>query len=615
LPTPSRLRDIAVPAYGPTLLVSIGQGAILPMIALSARELGAGVGLAALFVGLIGICQLIGDLPAGALAARIGEQRALVGACLIDAVALLGAFLAPNLVVLAVSISIFGLSGAVFSLARLAYLAEAIPIGLRARGMSTLGGTFRIGVFIGPFAAAAIVSRWSIAGTYAFAAGLSLAAAALCAFLPDVTQQGQQDTAEARTHRSVLSVLAEHRRVLLTLGTGVLLISAARATRQSIVPLWADSQGIDPVTISLIFGISAGVDMLLFYPGGAIMDRFGREFVAVPAMLVLGLGFVLLTFTGTPLGVGLVAALMGLGNGISAGVVMTLGADAAPAADRAQFMAGWRVCNDFGASAGPLVDQRGELGRSARCRGGRHGAADLGRFRVAGEVGTRVRGQDPASALYSGGVKEYLVWVDCEMTGLDLTRDALIEVAALVTDADLNVLGEGVDLVIKPSGSALAQMSDFVRTMHQDSGLLAVVDDGLTMSEAESRVLDYVRRFVPEPRKAPLAGNTIGTDRAFLARDMPTFEGHVHYRSVDVSSIKELVRRWYPRVYYQAPAKTGNHRALADVRESIEELRYYREAVFVPAPGPDSDTARSVSRRHQGTLTGAIPLPLPEDKA
>ena len=207
-------------------------------------------------------------------------------------------------------------------------------------------------------------------------------------------------------------------------------------------------------------------------------------------------------------------------------------------------------------------------------------------------------------------MKELLVWVDCEMTGLDLTRDALIEVAALVTDADLNVLGDGVDLVIKPSGTALAQMSDFVRTMHHDSGLLASLEDGLTMAEAESRVLDYVRRFVPEPRKAPLAGNTIGTDRAFLARDMPNFEHHVHYRSVDVSSIKELVRRWYPRVYYQAPAKSGNHRALADVQESIEELRYYRDAVFVPAPGPDSETARSVSRRHQGTLTGAVPVPV-----
>ncbi len=229
-------------------------------------------------------------------------------------------------------------------------------------------------------------------------------------------------------------------------------------------------------------------------------------------------------------------------------------------------------------------------------------------------MGSGVRaGPLSGRALYSGGVRDFLVWVDCEMTGLDLTSDALVEVAALVTDADLNVLGDGVDLVIKPSGSALETMGDFVREMHRGSGLLTALDDGLTMAEAETRVLDYVRQFVPEPRKAPLAGNTIGTDRAFLARDMPTFEHHVHYRSVDVSSIKELVRRWYPRVYYQAPAKTGNHRALADVQESIEELRYYREAVFVPQPGPDSATARTVARRYQGTLTGAVPPPLPDE--
>ena len=208
-------------------------------------------------------------------------------------------------------------------------------------------------------------------------------------------------------------------------------------------------------------------------------------------------------------------------------------------------------------------------------------------------------------------MKDLLVWVDCEMTGLDLVDDALVEVAALVTDADLNVLGDGVDLIIKPSGSALDQMSDFVREMHRGSGLLSALDNGLTMAEAESRVLDYVREFVPEPRRAPLAGNTIGTDRAFLARDMPTFEHHVHYRNVDVSSIKELVRRWYPRVYYQSPAKTGNHRALADVQESIEELRYYRAAAFVPPPGPDSATARTVARRYQGSLTGAVPEPEP----
>jgi oligoribonuclease len=151
-------------------------------------------------------------------------------------------------------------------------------------------------------------------------------------------------------------------------------------------------------------------------------------------------------------------------------------------------------------------------------------------------------------------------------------------------------------------------MGDFVRGMHEASGLLNALDAGLSMAEAEQRILDYVRSYVAEPGKAPLAGNTIGTDRAFLARDMPTFERHVHYRSVDVSSIKELVRRWYPRVYYQAPAKAGNHRALADVQESIEELRYYRESVFVPQPGPDSTAAKEIADRHQGALTGAAPI-------
>jgi oligoribonuclease len=202
-----------------------------------------------------------------------------------------------------------------------------------------------------------------------------------------------------------------------------------------------------------------------------------------------------------------------------------------------------------------------------------------------------------------------MVWADCEMTGLDLGADALIEVAALVTDAELNVLGEGVDVIIKPSDEALTQMGDFVRTMHTSSGLLEQLAGGLTMAEAEERVLDYVREFVAEPRKAPLAGNTIGTDRAFLARDMPTFEGHVHYRNVDVSSVKELARRWFPRAYYAAPAKSGNHRALADVQESIEELRYYRDAVFVPLPGPDSAAARQLAARHAGAITGAEQTP------
>lgn len=169
-----------------------------------------------------------------------------------------------------------------------------------------------------------------------------------------------------------------------------------------------------------------------------------------------------------------------------------------------------------------------------------------------------------------------LVWIDCEMTGLNLDSDVLVEVAALVTDAELNVLGDGVDVVIKPPAAALAQMGDFVRAMHEKSGLLPLLESGTTLEDAEAQVLDYVRTHVPEARRAPLAGNTIGTDRMFLARDMPTLEAHVHYRNVDVSSIKELARRWFPRAYYNTPAKSGNHRALADIRESIEELRYYR---------------------------------------
>ena len=190
-----------------------------------------------------------------------------------------------------------------------------------------------------------------------------------------------------------------------------------------------------------------------------------------------------------------------------------------------------------------------------------------------------------------------IVWIDCEMTGLDLGADALVEVAALVTDSELNVLGEGVDVVIRPPQEALDQMRDVVRQMHTTSGLLSQLADGMTMAEAEEAVLAHVREHVPEPRRAPLAGNSIGTDRGFIARDMPALEEHLHYRVIDVSSVKELSRRWFPRAYYSAPAKAGGHRALADIRESILELRYYREAVFVPAPGPDSATAQAAAAR------------------
>ena len=195
----------------------------------------------------------------------------------------------------------------------------------------------------------------------------------------------------------------------------------------------------------------------------------------------------------------------------------------------------------------------------------------------------------------NGPSADRIVWIDCEMTGLDVVADALVEVAAVVTDSELNVLGEGVDVVISPPPASLEQMGDFVRDMHTSSGLLETLAGGTTLADAEELVLAYIREWVPDAGKAPLAGNSIGTDKAFLERDMPGLTGHLHYRVIDVSSIKELARRWYPRVYYASPEKNGGHRALADILESIDELRYYRTALLVPQPGPDSKTAKAIA--------------------
>jgi oligoribonuclease len=189
---------------------------------------------------------------------------------------------------------------------------------------------------------------------------------------------------------------------------------------------------------------------------------------------------------------------------------------------------------------------------------------------------------------------EHLVWIDCEMTGLDVSRDALIEVACLVTDGELNILGDGISVVIKPPAAALDGMGEFVRDMHATSGLLPELASGIEMSEAEDLVLAYIREHASEG-KAPLAGNTVGMDRMFLERDMPRLSAWLHYRVVDVSSIKELARRWYPRAYFHAPEKTGGHRALGDIQDSVRELRYYRRTIFVPPPGPDSDSARKAA--------------------
>ena len=197
---------------------------------------------------------------------------------------------------------------------------------------------------------------------------------------------------------------------------------------------------------------------------------------------------------------------------------------------------------------------------------------------------------------------EYIVWADCEMTGLDIEKDEICEIAVIVTDDQLKPVDEGIQVVIKPSTAAMANMGDFVRQMHTDSGLLSELESGVSIESAQEQVLAYLGKFITEPKTAPLAGNSIGTDRMFIIRQMPQLDAFLHYRNIDVSSLKELVRRWYPRVYFQLPKKVGSHRALADIRESIQELAYYRLAVLVPEPGPDSDKAKQIAKKVADTI-------------
>jgi oligoribonuclease len=213
-------------------------------------------------------------------------------------------------------------------------------------------------------------------------------------------------------------------------------------------------------------------------------------------------------------------------------------------------------------------------------------------------------------------MSDRLVWIDCEMTGLDIGSDLLIEVAALVTDGDLNVLGDGVDVVIGATADEMARMPDVVREMHASSGLTdEVIASTVSLKDAEQQVLAYIREWVPEPKKAPLCGNSIATDRGFLSRDMTELDDWLHYRMVDVSSVKELARRWYPRAYFGSPKKGGGHRALADIHESVLELKYYRQAIFVPQPGPSTEEAQAIAAGLLGgDLDGASRLPEPSEQ-
>lgn len=347
------LRSIGARVYLPSLLYGFGQGAMIPIIALSARDVGASVGVAGLVVAAAGVGQLIGDLPAGALAGRIGERRAMLAAAVLIVAAMSACLVADSVWLLSVGIFCTGLAGAVWGLARQAYLAEVVPFHLRARAMSTLGGVHRIGMFAGPFLGAGVVSQWGTDGAYALNVVAVFAAAALLVSLPE---PGGRDPGVAPGGGvRIVDVARSHLSVFRTLGMGVLLVGAVRASRQVVIPLWAESLGLDAATTSLVFGIAGAVDMLLFYPAGKVMDRVGRAFVAVPSMVVLGAAHLLLPLTHDLTSLSLVALLMGFGNGIGSGIVMTLGADLSPSVGRPAFLGAWRLCADAGNSGGPLL--------------------------------------------------------------------------------------------------------------------------------------------------------------------------------------------------------------------------------------------------------------------
>ncbi|MBD7995598.1 MFS transporter [Arthrobacter sp. Sa2CUA1] len=358
------LRSIAVPAFGPTILYGTAIGAILPVVALTASDLGATVALAALVVTLTGIGSLVANVPATLITTRFGEKWALVGAAAWCAAAMVLAATIPVLWVFALAVFMVGMAGAVFGLARQSYVTEAVPLLYRARALSTLGGSNRIGVFLGPFAAAAAMHFAGTAGAYWVGAAAALAAGLLSLTVPDLTVrvprpgrrqrgQGQPDGVEAAAAPTLRSVLGSHSRIFRTVGIGVLLIAAVRATRQAVIPLWAQYLGIDPTQTAIIYGISAGIDMLLFYPAGRVMDLRGRRAVAVPCMLLMALGLALLPLTSSPLGLLAAALLIGFGNGIGSGIVMTLGADFSPQPGRPQFLGIWRLLSDIGTLGGP----------------------------------------------------------------------------------------------------------------------------------------------------------------------------------------------------------------------------------------------------------------------
>ncbi|QGQ20333.1 MFS transporter [Cellulomonas sp. JZ18] len=348
-------RAAVLGVYLPALVFELGMGAVAPVVAVRAGELGADLATAGVLAALLGVGQLLGDVPAGALASRVGDRAAMLVASAVAVVALAGCALADRVGLLAVAALALGATNAVFMLARQSYVTGITPVLYRARALSTLGGVGRIGVFLGPFLGAAVMHLTDTTGAFWLAVVTTALAVVVLLAVPDV--EGPQHRRGPRA--SVLAVAREHRHVLLTLGAAVLLVGAVRGARQQVVPLWGEHLGLAPATTSLVYGVAGALDVLLFYPAGRVMDRRGRLAVAVPSMLLVAAALLVLPTTSTAAGLAAVAVLLGAGNGVSSGLLMTLGSDVAPPGERSAFLGVWRLLQDSGSAAGPLVVSAG----------------------------------------------------------------------------------------------------------------------------------------------------------------------------------------------------------------------------------------------------------------
>jgi MFS family permease len=353
-PPPStefRFRDIAMVAFAPSIVGSLGHGAVMPILAIRAADLGAATSTAAFVVALLGIGQLASSLPSGALVARLGERTTLMIAGVVDALAMLAAYLSPSIVVLAAGVFVSGMSWSTFLLARQGFLIDAVPVTHRARGMALLGGSMRLSLLLGPLAGALLIHVSGVRAVFLLAGTMSLSSIILVARMPDFGREERRGTTSLR----VWDVLRQHRRTLLTLGVAVIIMGASRSVRNGLLPLWADHVGLSASTISLLFAFAAAIDVVLTLPGGWLLDKRGRQIVAVPVVLAVGIGCLLLPLMHGAVGVGAVMAIIAVGNGLGSGIGMTLAADTAPVEGRAQFLGGWRLCGDLGNTGGPLL--------------------------------------------------------------------------------------------------------------------------------------------------------------------------------------------------------------------------------------------------------------------